>query len=79
MLKRFYPLLVNQGLFELVSQGNNMLIVEDLGSKQRCPAYSNDKVISLADIAIFTEEQEVPAQSGLRFYSEEGEWWTGKH
>ena len=60
MLKKILSIAGKPGLFELVSQGNNMLIVEDLGSKQRCPAYSNDKVISLADIAIFTEEQEVP-------------------
>ena len=60
MLKKILSIAGKPGLFELVSQGNNMLIVEHLGSKQRCPAYSNDKVISLADIAIFTEEQEVP-------------------
>lgn len=60
MLKRILSIAGKPGLFELVSQGNNMLIVEDLANKRRCPAYSNDKVISLADIAIYTEMDEVP-------------------
>lgn len=60
MLKRVLSIAGKPGLFELVSQGNNMLIVENVETKQRQPAYSNDKVISLADIAIFTEDEEVP-------------------
>ena len=60
MLKRILSISGKPGLFELVSQGNNMLIVEDLANKRRCPAYANDKVISLADIAIYTEMDEVP-------------------
>lgn len=60
MLKTILSIAGKPGLFELVSQGNNMLIVEDLANKRRCPAYSNDKVISLADIAIYTETDEVP-------------------
>lgn len=59
MLKRVLSIAGKPGLFELLSQGNNMLIVENIETKQRQPAYSNDKVISLADIAIFTEDEEV--------------------
>lgn len=60
MLKRVLSIAGKPGLYELVSQGNNTIIVENLETKQRGPAYSNDKVISLADIAIFTEDEEVP-------------------
>ena len=60
MLKRVLSIAGKPGLFELLSQGNNMLIVENIETKQRQLAYSNDKVISLADIAIFTEDEEVP-------------------
>ena len=35
------------GLFRLVSQGNNMLIVENIATKRRMPAYASDKVICL--------------------------------
>lgn len=37
-----------------------MLIVESIGDKKRMPAYAKDKVISLADVAIYTEEEEKP-------------------
>ena len=38
----------------------NMLIVESLIDGKRIPAYTKDKVVSLGDIAIFTETTEVP-------------------
>ncbi|MCQ2234686.1 MAG: DUF5606 domain-containing protein [Paludibacteraceae bacterium] len=59
MLKRILSISGQPGLFELIAQGNNSLIVEDVETKRRKPAHSNDKVISLADIAIFTEDEEV--------------------
>ena len=37
-----------------------MLIVEELATGKRVPVYSRDKVISLADIAMFTDEGETP-------------------
>ena len=49
----------------MVSQGKNMLIVESLKDKKRMPAYSHEKIISLADIAIFTDEDEVPLKTVL--------------
>lgn len=48
------------GLFKLVSRGRNMLIVESLADGKRIPAYSHDKVISLADIAIYTTGDDKP-------------------
>ena len=47
------------GLFKLVNQGKNMLIVESLLNGKRTPAYAHDKVISLGDIAIYTYNEEV--------------------
>jgi len=37
-----------------------MLIIESLTDGKRIPAYTKDKVVSLGDIAIFTEDAEVP-------------------
>lgn len=48
------------GLYKLVSQGKNMLIVEELATGKRRPAYMRDKVMSLADIAMYTTEEDVP-------------------
>ena len=39
----------------------NMLIVESISAdKKRFPAYGNEKIISLADIAMYTDDAEVP-------------------
>lgn len=59
MLKEILSLTGKPGLFKLVSQGKNMLIVESLIDGKRIPAYTRDKVVSLGDIAMFTETEEV--------------------
>jgi hypothetical protein len=43
----------------MVSQGKNMLIVESLVDNKRIPSYSKDKVVSLGDIAIYTDKKEI--------------------
>jgi len=48
------------GLFKFVSQGRNGIIVEGIEDKKRMVAFSHYKVSSLSDIAIFTDEEEVP-------------------
>ena len=54
------------GLYRLVSRGNRNLIVETLDeAKKRMPAFATDKVISLADIAMYTDEGEVPLREVL--------------
>lgn len=60
MLKKILSISGKSGLFELVSQGRNMLIVESLATRKRQPAYTNEKILSLGDIAMYTEEGEVP-------------------
>ena len=59
MLKEILSISGKPGLYKLVSQGKNMLIIESLNDGKRIPAYSKDKVVSLGDIAIFTETAEV--------------------
>ncbi len=58
------------GLFELISQGKNMLIVESLIDKKRGPAYAKDKVVSLGDIAIYTQTKEMPLYEVLNLIKE---------
>ena len=60
MLKEILSVGGKSGLFKLVSQGKNMLIVESLIDGKRIPTYSRDKVVSLGDIAIFTETEDMP-------------------
>lgn len=46
------------GLFKLISSTKNGIIVEDIETQKRVPAYSSSKVSSLRDIAIFTDDGE---------------------
>lgn len=49
------------GLYKLVSRGNNNLIVEALDSThRRQPAFGNERITSLGDIAMFTDGDDVP-------------------
>lgn len=65
MLKEILSVTGKPGLFKLVSQAKNMLIIESLIDGKRMPAYTKDKVVSLGDIAIFTETTEVPLSQVL--------------
>ena len=54
------------GLYQLISRGKNMLIVEAIdATKKRQPVYAADKVISLADIAMYTNNDEIPLKDVL--------------
>lgn len=60
MLKRILSIAGKPGLYRLVSQGKNMLIVESLTTGKRTPAYMRDKVMGLGDISMYTVEGDVP-------------------
>lgn len=61
MLKEILSISGKPGLYKLISQGRNSLIVEAVSpEKKRMPVYGSDKVISLGDIAMYTEEGEEP-------------------
>ena len=49
------------GLYKLISRGKNKLIVEALDdTHRRMPAFATDRITSLADIAMFTETDDIP-------------------
>ena len=59
MLKNILAITGKPGLFRLVSRGNNMLIVESLFDGKRMPTYSRDKVVSLADVSMYTTGDDI--------------------
>ena len=60
MLRTILSVSGKPGLYKLISQGKNMLILEALdATKKRFPVYGHDKVISLGDIAMYTDDEEV--------------------
>lgn len=61
MLQTILSISGKSGLYKLVSRGNNNLIVEALdGTNKRQPVFATDRVTSLADIAMFTDSEDVP-------------------
>ena len=54
------------GLYKLVSRGKANLIVEALDeTHKRMPAFATDRVTSLADIAMYTDAEDVPLMTIL--------------
>ena len=61
MLQTILSIAGKPGLYKLVSRGKMNLIVESLDeTHKRQPAFGTDRVTSLADIAMFTESDDVP-------------------
>ena len=71
MLETILAISGKPGLYRLVSRGNRSLIVETIDeAKKRMPAFAADKVISLADIAMYTDDEEVPLRQVLKSVKE---------
>lgn len=60
MIDKILAISGKPGLYRLVSRGNNLLICESLADGHRFPAMRQDKVLSLADIAMYATDSEVP-------------------
>ncbi|KAA6337809.1 hypothetical protein EZS27_014144 [termite gut metagenome] len=66
MLKSILSISGKPGLYKLISQGKNMLVVESVSTdKKRFPAYTYEKITSLSDIAIYIEGGEMPLREVL--------------
>jgi hypothetical protein len=70
MLKKIVSISGKPGLFKVISQGRNMLILESIPDGKRSPALSHDKVISLGEIIIYTTGEDMPLQMVLTRISE---------
>ena len=62
MLKDILSISGHSGLFKLIAQSSKGIIVESLETHQKMPVYFTSKVSALEDIAIFTEDEEVPLE-----------------
>ncbi|MDE6716694.1 MAG: DUF5606 domain-containing protein [Muribaculaceae bacterium] len=60
MLRTILSVTGRPGLYKIISQGRGMLLVEELGSGKRQPIHARDKVVSLGDIAMYTESGDTP-------------------
>ncbi len=60
MLKGILSVSGQSGLYKMIAEAKNNIIVESLETGKRMPVYSNSKVSSLEDIAIYTESDDMP-------------------
>lgn len=60
MLREIISITGKPGLFKMIGHGNRRIIVEDIATGKRFPALERDKIISLADIAMYTQGEDKP-------------------
>ena len=60
MLKEILAITGKPGLYKIVSHSGKTLIVEDLVSGKRFPVSPRDRIVSLGDIAMYTESDDKP-------------------
>ena len=48
------------GLYKVIAQGKNTIIVESIEDKKRVPAYATDRISALDDISIYTYDDDKP-------------------
>ena len=61
MLNEILTISGKPSLYKLLTRGRGALIVENIDeTKKRFPIQGTDKVVSLGDISIFTDEKEMP-------------------
>lgn len=60
MLKKILSVSGKPGLYKLVSTSKTITLVESLIDGKRFPIHSQEKLVSLGEIAIYTSDDEVP-------------------
>jgi hypothetical protein len=70
MLKGILSVSGQSGLFKLVAESKNKIIVESLETLKRLPVHSTAKVSALEDIAIYTENGDLPLKDVFKAISE---------
>lgn len=70
MLKGILSISGQPGLYKLVAEAKNNIVVESLDNNKRMPVYSTSKVSALEDIAIFTTKEDLPLKEVFKAISE---------
>jgi len=73
MLKGILAIAGQPGLFKVVAEAKNNIIVESLLTGKRQPAYATSKISSLEDIAIYTNEGDKPLKEVFKAMAEKTE------
>jgi len=72
MLKGILSISGQPGLFKMVTEAKNSIIVESLLTGKRIPAYSTSKISALSDISVFTQTGEIQLNELFKKIQENG-------
>jgi hypothetical protein len=70
MLKGILAISGQAGLFKMVTEAKNSIIVESLITGKRMPAYSTARISALSDISVFTETGEIQLKDLFKKFQE---------
>lgn len=70
MLRKILAITGRPGLFKIISNNKDVLLVEDLITGKRFPAHAREKILSLGDISMYTDSDDIHIGEVLdRLYS----------
>jgi hypothetical protein len=78
MLKDILSIAGQSGLYKMVSQAKNGIIVESLTDGKRMPAYATSRISALEDISIYTEEGDIHLSEVFISIYEKNAWVSPK-
>lgn len=78
MLKGILAISGQPGLFKMVTEAKNSIIVESVLTGKRIPAYSTSKISALSDISVFTETAEIQLKDLFKRIQENGKVISAK-
>ncbi len=64
------------GLFRIVTQAKNAVIVESLTDGKRLPAFGHDKISSLEEISVYTTGEDMPLKEVFKAFYQKLEMQT---
>mgnify|MGYP001766431695 FL=1 len=69
-LKEIMAIAGKPGLFKMVAQAKNGIIIESILDQKRTQAFAHDKISSLEEISVFTDTEDKPLKEVLRSFYE---------
>ena len=69
-LSKILSIAGKNGLFKVVSQGKNSVIVESLNDAKRFPAFGHEKMSSLEEISVFTTGDDLALKEVFKAFHE---------
>ena len=70
MLKGILAITGQPGLYKVISEGKNNVVIESLLTGKKSTAHADAKMSTLEDIAIYTLEEDIPLKKVFRKISE---------